>query len=428
MKVKNEYIGATFISLNEFVKDPEFIVDISTSFVKFGENNKLPYELIKYYRTVGIHRAIIDKKKKMFLGKGIGIEFTDEKQAKKTLNFLENINRFENADELFDKISSDYILFGGVYLQIIWEAGGKKIKEVFHQPYEQMRSGKKDKFGKVNSFYYNLSEDKYEQWQSYTDVHSTYIKEFPSFSTNKNKSKPQILYIHNYEPGFNYYSLPDYIGALRDLDTLSSISDFHNSNIHNNMQPGLMFFFSGPEPSSEAKDSIVKSIKTKYGNTKNAGRPQIFWLEKDAELKIEQGETSNVADMYKLLSEDTKENIIVSHQIPRAVSGLSQPGKLGNTSEFIEGVEIVRSNYIEPLQEAFLNTFNKIMQVNGLNNIELTAPSPNLMKYKLIDLAKFLTQNEIRDYLGFDPISETSTTEDIKKEVVDEANPKKIQE
>jgi hypothetical protein len=427
--IKKKTIGPTsFISMNEFVKDPEFVIDTSNEFVSYGVDNLLPNQLINYYRTVGIHRAIIDKKKKLFLGKGIGIDYTDDRTAKKSIKFLNSINRFENADEVFDKISTDIMLFGGVYLQIIWEKGGKRIKEVFHMPYEQMRSGKKNKFGQVDEYYYNTSEDKNYQWRAYTSIRDKNIEVFPTFNTKSNKGSSQIMYIHEYEPGFNYYSLPDYIGALRDLNTLSAISDFHNSNIHNNMQPGLMFFFTGPAPSEEAKGAIVKSLKTKYGDTLNAGRPQIFWLEQDQEIRVEQGEASNVSDMYELLSADTKENIIVSHQIPRAVSGLMSPGSLGNTKEMIEGIEIIRKNYIEPIQEQFLASFNKIMQINNLNEVELTAPTPNLLQYSLSELSTVLSPNEIREYLGKDPLVEEAQVEDVEGEVIDETVTEKIKE
>jgi len=418
--MKTNNIDATFIALNEYVKDPEFIIDDTSEFVKFGEDNELPKQLIEYYRNVSIHRAIIDKKKKMFIGKGVTIDYSDDKRANKTIEFLNNINEFENIDELFDKISLDVALFNGVYLQIIWEKGGKKIKNVYHMPYEQMRSGKKDKFGQVRKFYYNISEDKNERWRTYTSVKDKNIIEFDAFSTISNKNKPQIMYIHEYEPGTNYYSLPDYIGALKDLNTMQAIADFHNANIHNNMQPGLTIFFNGPTPDKETKNAIVKNIKKKYSNTENAGRPMIFWLEENQEIKMEQPESSDVSNMYKLLSEDIKENIIVAHQITRAISGLANPGSLGNTKEILEGMELVRSNYIKPLQEFILSKFNKIMEINKLDRVELQIPSPNLMKYSISDLQKVLTVNEIREFLGKEPIEEENKVDDIEKDIIDD--------
>jgi hypothetical protein len=145
----------------------------------------------------------------------------------------------------------------------------------------------------------------------------------------------------------------------------------------------------------------------------------IFWLDQDQKIEVEQPEASNVSEMYKLLSEDTKENIVVAHQIPRAVAGLATPGSLGSTKEMLEGTEIPRTNFIKPIQEFFLARFNMLMEINGLENIELTAPSPNLLKYTLDELAKHLTPAEIREFLGKEPLAEERITDEIKKKVAD---------
>jgi len=126
--------------------------------------------------------------------------------------------------------------------------------------------------------------------------------------------------------------------------------------------------------------------------------------------------------MYKLLSEETKENLITSHQIPRAVASLSTPGSLGNTKEIIEGNELMRLNYIEPIQNWFLSKWNKLMDINNLEHISLNAPSPNLLKYDIKDLQTILTPNEIREYIGKDPIGEEEKIDDIKNDTI-ENNP-----
>lgn len=409
---------AIFIQMNEFVQTPRIISNREEDIVRYGENNQLPYELIEYNRTVGLHRAILNKKQNLFIGDGVTIDINDEtkeKSIEKTLDFLDNINQFENIDDLMEKISSDLFLFGGTYLQIIWEKGGKKIKYIYHMPYEQIRSGKKDKYGQVTSFYYNTSEDEDYKWTTYSYPSDEYIEEMPAFSTKLQKTKPQIMYIHDYEAGNNYYSLPDYIGALKDLNTQASISDFHNSNIHNNMQPGFTFLFKGPEPDQDTKDSYVKLIKKKYSDTHNAGKPMVFFIDDGLEVDINQPDVSNISDMYQNLSEDIKENIIVSHQIPRAVSGLAQPGSLGNNKEIIEGLEMVRDSYIQPIQTKFLNKFNKIMSINSLEDIKLATPTINLSKYDLSELKGIFTIDEIREYLGKEAIGTEDQIDDAEK-------------
>ena len=404
-----------FIALNNNIEQPVIYTEESSEIVNFGTNNDIPQLLLKYFTSVGLNRAIINKKKNMFLGKGIAFDVEDDLQSRKTLKFLDEVNQFENINDLMEKVALDMFLYGGTYLQIIWSTDGKKITEIYHMPYHQMRSGTANEFGFVTKYYYNTSDEKTDKWARYTSPNDKHIVEFNAFNTQKFKNKPQILYIKQYEPSNKYYTLPDYIGALLDLDTMASISDFHNANIHNNMQPGLTIFFRGGEPPNEKKDAIVKAIKEKYGDTANAGRPMVFFLDTDIEPKVEQAEVSNVGDMYSLLSEDVKENILVSHQIPRAVSGLANPGSLGNTKELVEGLELVRNTYIKPIQDFVLGYFNKIMNINGLKEIFIINPSISLMRYNVGELTNILTRDEIREFLGYDAL-ENQVNEDIIEE------------
>jgi len=416
-----------FIKLNEFVKIPTFNFDPRAEFfVKFGDDNLLPEKILEYYNSVGLNRSIIQKKTSLLLGDGITFEAEDDLQSKKTLQFIKGVNDFETMDELFAKVALDYFLYGGCYLQIIWAKNGKKINKIYHMPYHKMRSGKANKYNIVEKFYYNPSDEKYKKWGKYSTKKD--VIEFNSFSTKKLKSKPQILYIKNYEPSNIFYALPDYVGAFKDLDTMAGIADFNNANIHNNMQPGFTVIFKGPEPSDDAKDEIVDQIKNKYQDTENAGKPMVFFIEEENAIEIKPMESGDIADMFLNLSNEVKENIVVSHQVPRAVSGLMTPGALGGTKELVEGTEIVKTGYIYPAQTFLLNYFNNIMEINGLKDIAIINPATSLLRYSLGDLQPFLTIDEIRNYIGYEDLTTEEVVQEIEEEIEQEDNPTKIEE
>ena len=50
------------------------------------------------------------------------------------------------------------------------------------------------------------------------------------------------------------------------------------------------------------------------------------------------------------------------------------------------------------------------MEINGLLPIEVMDSSPNLVKYSLNELGTVLTQNEIRNYLGYEPLDDKEIT------------------
>ena len=61
-----------FIKLNDIVQTPTFNFDKKTEwFVKYGDDNKLPENILTWYNSVGLHRAIIQKKVNMFVSDGV---------------------------------------------------------------------------------------------------------------------------------------------------------------------------------------------------------------------------------------------------------------------------------------------------------------------------------------------------------------------
>ena len=404
-----------FFKLSKNVKNPKINEIEDQKFINYGIDNKLPEQLLELYSSVGVHRAILQKKINMFTG-SIGIEGEPtDKQYIKTRKFLDNINKYESIEQLIVKVGLDYFLFGGFYLQILWSRDKKKIAEMYHMMFDKMRSGVGNEFNIVENYYFNASHLADEQWSLTTEEKDDYIKEFPAFNL-KEKSKPQILFSKKYDPSNIFYPFPDYIGAIKDLDTLGAIADFHNSNIHNNMQPGYMITYTGPEPSEEDKDVITKQIQDKYSDTENTGKPMLFFLDTDIKMEITPIDTSDIADMYEKLSADVKENVVISHQILKAVISLSQAGSLGNTKEIIEGNEMFMESYIMPAQEFVLEVFNKLLRINGLNEIFIVNKPVSLLRYSLDELGKYLDRNEIREYLGREAIEPSEE----EKEATDE--------
>lgn len=62
---------------------PEIYTDKSCEYVKFSKDNKLPYDLLNYYTSSSMNRAIIQKKTQMFKGKQITFESTTQNIDKK---------------------------------------------------------------------------------------------------------------------------------------------------------------------------------------------------------------------------------------------------------------------------------------------------------------------------------------------------------
>jgi len=396
---KRSSIDVKFISTEPTVVNPTIIESDYDKYVKIGKDNKYPDQLLNYYKDVGLHRSIILKKLNMLTGKTV--TYDSKSTHKKTDDFILSVNPNESLNTVLDKCGLDLLLFGGYYLQVIWEKGGKAIKEIYHMPYNRMRSGKADEFGIVKEYFYNPKSDGFLKYTTESDLIS-----INSFSIKENKKDPQIMFVKEYDPGNFYYPFPDYSGAVTDINTLEEISAFHNTNIKNNFQPGFMIFFRGPEPDEDRKDAIVEGLVKKYSGAENSGKPAVFFLDTEQEDPVfKAADVSGIGEMYQNLMQSVKENIVVSHQIPRSVASIEQAGSLGNSKEILESNAVFKVDYIIPKQEKLLSGFNLIGTINKLKPLEIINPSPNILMFGLAELKDYLTTNEVRDYLGYEELA-----------------------
>jgi len=394
-------------------KNPKFLYNKSKEYVSYGDENNYPQYLLELSNKSALHSAILDKKFKGVQGLG----FSYEGDINKNLdNFLENPNPNESMEDLLEKIVNDLEIFGGYYLQVIWNKAGTKILELYHMPFEKIRTSKMNEKGQIETFYYCDDWKKYIRW---TDV-----EEYPAYSTTDKKNKVQIFRASKYHAGSPYYPIPSYIGATLDVETLAGISDFHNSNLKNSFNPGLLVVFRGPEPTPEEMDTIVQNIQTKYGGTENAGSPMVFFLDgEQQEPKIEQMQASDLDKLFDQLQETSKENVTLAHGIPRIVAGLEKEGSLGGSKEIVEAELIFRSTYIEPEQNFITRTMNKLLKPNNYPELIILNKNASIILYSESLLEKVLTQDEMREIFGYDVLEIKEDTIEEDTDNIEEGKP-----
>jgi len=393
---------------------PSYSVDKQKEYVRYGVNNLYPQYLLDLSVKSALHTAILDRKYKMVAGNGLTYDESLGVNPKLD-KFLKNPNPYETMNELLWKIVNDLEIFGGYYLQVIWNKKGTAIAELYHMPYEKIRAAKMNDKGQIDKYFYNEEWKKYVRWND--------VDEYPAFNTEKQKNKVQIFRAAKYKAGSPYYSIPSYIGATLDVETLAEISNFHNNNLKNSFNPGLLVMFRGPEPTEEEMDTIVTSIKTKYAGSNSAGEPMIFFLDTEQqEPTIEQLQASDLDKLFEQLSETSKENVTTAHSIPRIVAGLATEGSLGGSKEIIEAGLIFHNNYIEPEQIFLLKTLNTLLATNKYPELEILNNNPSIVLYSEALLEKTLTQDEIRSLFGYEPLE---INEDVVVEEVDEVEEEK---
>ena len=408
-------INYRFVQLSQQIS-PSVVVDKRSEIVSFGDDNMFPQHLLNLSIQSSLHTAILDKKIKMGLGDGLTY---DGQTNNKTEDFLKNPNPFEDMNSILEKCYADLEIFGGFSLQVLWAKDKKSIAEIYHTPFQNLRSGKINKFNIVEDYYY------YDEWKKYTRITDT--DRYLSFN-DKLRVGNQIMYCKKYSPTNLYYPLPSYIGGLNDINTLHEISIFHNACISNNFQPGLMIIFRGPRPTPEEQDVIINALQEKYRGAKNAGTPSVFFLDTEQqEPKIEQTQVSDLDKQYQTLTDAVKESVVMAHSIPRIVASLEKSGSLGGGKEYIDASQVFMNDYVMKNQQFILRHLNKIMEINKLKELSIINSSPSLMLYSENLMTQVLTQNEIREIFGFEAL-EDGVNEEEEKVVDDEAKNNEVED
>jgi len=345
-----------YVKLNAY-EIPEFKEAKGKEWVNYGANNDFPNLLLEMYDNAPKHRAIVDGKADMIAGKGWNISQTMSvlKQAQ-LVNFVNEINPQETLHELTKKISLDLELFGGFYLQAIWN-NLRNDFDLYHVDFSKIRTNKtQDKF-----FYSN-------DWKAYNQhPEKTGFKEIEKFDPQSKKSG--IFYYKQYRPNQGVYPLPGYIAALRYIEIEKEIANFHLNNIKNGFVGGTLISFNNGQPTLEEQKEIERQIKNKHTGTDNAGGIVLVFSEgKDKEPTVLPLRSNDFDKAFEVLNKTVTQEIFVGHRIP---SG--QLFGIDNESAFARNVirdasEFFQNTYVTPKQQTIEQVINDFASLLELDN------------------------------------------------------------
>lgn len=334
------------------IEIPKFVEVRGKDWVNFGEDNLYPEKLIELKNSSAIHNTCLDAIYTGIFGEGLkvgGDEFV-------------NTNN-ETLNDIYQKISIDYSVFGGYALNVIWNKGGDRIAEIYHLPFNKVRSGKLNEEDTVDTYFFSSN---WKNTKKYTPI------PYPSFSNTDTRGdmSSQIYYYKNYSVGNDIYPLPTYIGAVNDISLDGRISVFHNSNISNGMSPGLIITFPNGEPSEDEKRKLWKDLNEAFASEKNAGKVFLNFTDSPEQAPTFQVLDSPNDDYYITLENRISSRILTSHKISSPLLlGIRDTGTgLGNNANELE---VAYAHFmgvvIEPKQKEINKSLNKIVKSFGLN-------------------------------------------------------------
>jgi hypothetical protein len=350
--MRNTPEGIYSIKGSEFqaIELPEIKEVRGKDYIYYGGDNLFPQSLIKLYDTSAMHHTCVDAITAGIVGDGIetiGEEYINQKG--------------ETIDEIYEKISLDYVLYGGYAVNVIWSKDRTKISEIYHLPFANVRSGKPNEEDVVEEYMYS-SDWSYLRKNPYI----TY-RAFDA-TDNKGDNASQIYYCYGYTPGNDVTPLPQYIAALNDISLDAQVSRFHANNIANGLAPSMFIAFRNGTPTPEERTNVYKEIEKTFTGTENAGRFFLSFSEPDKVPEVTPIDSAN-DDYYLLLEERISSRILTAHRItsPLLLGIKDSAGFSSNAEEIKVSYAHFEGTVVEPKRKKILSTFGYMLRLAGYN-------------------------------------------------------------
>jgi len=363
-------------------KQPEYKEKKGEGYMQYGQNNDYPQYLLDLFNKSAKHNAIVRGKVNYIVGNGwVGEEA-----------IVKKVNREETLNDLTKKVALDLELFGGAYIQVIWSVMGAQIAELWHCDYTKIRTNKDN-----TQFWYK------EDWKA------TRNQEKPEIYNAFNPANPygvQILYVKEYRPGMNVYSLPGYFGALNYIESDVEVSKHVLGNAQTGFSASKLITLPNGEPSPDEKRAVSRQFDNMY--TGADGKKYLLAFVNDATRKPivdDLGASDLTKEDFGRVDELIQTNIFSGHQITSPdLFGIATAGQLGTRQQMRDSYEIFNNTYVRYKQMQIEGVFNMLGQYAGVTvELKLQPVDPIGIDFSENVILQVAPKQWILEKLGIDP-------------------------
>jgi hypothetical protein len=363
-------------------KQPEYKEKKGEGYMQYGQNNDYPQYLLDLFNKSAKHNAIIRGKVNYIVGNGWAGE-----QA-----IVQKVNREETLNDLTKKVALDLELFGGAYIQVIWSVMGGQVAELWHCDYTKIRTNKD------NTQFWYKDDWKATRNQEKAEVYSAF--------NPANPQGVQILYVKEYRPGMNVYSLPGYFGALNYIESDVEVSKHVLGNAQTGFSASKLITLPNGEPSPEEKRLVSRQFDNMY--TGADGKKYLLAFVNDLTRKPivdDLGASDLTKEDFGRVDELIQTNIFSGHQITSPdLFGIAVPGQLGNRQQLRDSYEIFNNTYVRYKQMQIEGVFNMLGQYAGITEeLKLQPVDPIGIDFSENVILQVAPKNWILEKLGIDP-------------------------
>jgi hypothetical protein len=367
-------------------------------YIKYGENNDYPEYLVDLYNKSPKHGAIIKSKVHYITGNGwIGGE--------DATSFIENANRVESLDDITRKVTLDIELFGGAYIEVIWDLTGT-ISELWHIDYTKVRTNKDN-----TQYWYK------DDWKD-NKVKPEILQAFNPKIADKTK---QILYVKEYRPNIGIYALPSYFAALNYIESDIEVSKHVLGNAQTGFSASKLITLPNGEPQDEEKRKVDKSIRNMFSGAD--GKKFMIAFVNDATRKPiidDLGASDITKEDFAKVDSLIQTNIFSGHQVTTpSIMGIAEAGKLGSRTEMRDGYEIFKNTYINAKQMHLESVFNMLAAFKNITSeLKIVSTDPIGIEFSEATIVSVAPKAWIIEKLGIDLTKYETPTSEVPQEAL----------
>lgn len=331
---------------------PTYKLDNQKGYVKNGSKNDFPISLLELVISSPTASSIIKSKIQLFIGDGVKGEND---------GYVGEPNNTDTWDEFLEKIAQDYLIFNAFAFQVILNHDEKTVS-IFHQDYSTLRCSPYDENGVIPSWYMS---------NNFTKSNIPPIELVSWNYEEPIKGKPYIFVYEGYIPNLDYYTLPEYYGALNYLSADSQLGVHMDNAISNNFLPSSIITMPN-NPDEEERLAFERTLQNTYTGAESSNSLMVLWNQTEENgIKINNFEGSSNSDRYNNLDDKIKQSIYTAMRISSptlaSVPSLASLGGAGN--EIITSYILYNFTVIKGYRKRVLGVINKFVRRNFNTNL-----------------------------------------------------------
>lgn len=195
--------------------------------------------------------------------------------------------------------------------------------------------------------------------------------EYPAFESGVDGSSILAVKLNDLE---SPYALPLWSSALREVQILSKVSEYHNASLDNGFMGSYLINFNNGMPDPESKREIENLVNKKFAGSNNAGRIMIsFNNSKEDEASLTSLSTEDTSARYGDLVKSCKEALFTSFRGSSQLFGAPDGSESALTeTEYAYKLALFVKFNIEPITSIVLKSLNQfgVTRVDPMTIVE----------------------------------------------------------